>query len=237
MVLKTLPFKSLVVCSVIATITATQSSTAFTQDSAPPIVKPGAPGEASSQISPEQSVALGQSRYTEADVSFMQNMIIHHQQAVDMVALIAERSTHAGVRQMGDRITRSQASEIKMMRTWLSRRGEALVPEGGAHMHHMHHGADGELSDEPAMTGMLSPKQMAELETLTGSAFDRMFLAGMIVHHQGAIFMVENLLQSPGAGEDPEISEFTAAVVADQSTEILRMQDMLTKEQQKAQTD
>ena len=89
------------------------------QDSAP-IVKPGAPGSASERLSPEQSVALGQSRYTEADVSFMQNMIIHHQQAVDMVAMIAERSTHKGVRQMGDRIARSQASEIKMMRPWLT---------------------------------------------------------------------------------------------------------------------
>jgi len=78
------------------------------------------------------------------------------------------------------------------------------------------------------MPGMLSPAQMAALAAASGPAFDRLFLTGMIQHHRGALDMVDALLARPGAAEDPLLSDFTTSVVADQSTEILRMQSILS---------
>lgn len=192
-----------------------------------PIVKPGAPGKPGVHITPQQSVEMGQSRYTDADVNFMQMMIIHHAQAVEMGALIADRTGHKGVNLMGQRIATSQTSEIEMMRTWLRRRGQALEPDM-AHAHHSGHAMN--MSDDPdvpLMHGMLSRTQMKALAAARGTDFDRQFLSGMIEHHEGAIDMVNSLEAVPGAGEDPEISDFLASIVADQSTEILRMRSML----------
>ncbi len=226
----------------------------------PPIVKPGAPGEATRMLSPEESIAFAQAHFTEADAHFMQMMIIHHGQAVEMGDLIEDRTDNPGIRLMGDRIARSQATEIAMMRTWLQRRGQPLEPASMDHMHHgmshtsghsgghqdhmsemahdQHDAMDVKidpktgLSTVPLMSGMLSPAQMAELAAADGAEFDRLFLTGMIHHHQGAIDMVNGLMSEPGNGEDPELSEFLAAVVADQSAEINRMQFMLTKLEQ-----
>jgi uncharacterized protein (DUF305 family) len=199
----------------------------------PPLVQPGAPGEPARQLSAEESVALGQSRYTADDVRFMQHMIVHHAQAVEMGALIPERTETPAVRLMGDRIARSQDSEIAMMRTWLTRRGEstemAMADHGG---HGSHHGPmhGGPPSDTPVMPGMLSPAQMVELAAASGAEFDRLFLTGMIQHHQGALDMVDALLDQPGAGEDPELAEFLLAVQADQAAEIARMRSLLEGE-------
>ncbi len=199
------------------------------ETTAPPLVRPGAPGEPARVLSPEESVALGQSRYTDADVAFMQHMIVHHAQAVEMGDLIAERTTHPGIRLIGNRIAVSQTAEIEMMRTWLARRGEALDMPGG-HDHHANTSESGPAttpSDVPVMPGMLSPRQMAELGASRAAEFDRLYLIGMIQHHQGAIDMVNALLVEPGAGEDPEISDFLGGIFADQSAEILRMKSML----------
>ena len=202
----------------------------------PPIFQPGAPGEETRRLTPEESVALGQSRYTAADVRFMQHMIVHHSQAVEMNALIADRSTHEGVRLMGARIAASQISEIGMMRTWLERRGESPEMSDMSGMDHSamadiadepHAGHDMPPSETPLMAGMLSPAQMARLADAEGDAFDRLFLTGMIHHHQGAIDMVEALRAEPGAGEDPELSQFLSDIVADQSAEIARMRALL----------
>ena len=192
-------------------------------DRDPPIIQPGAPGQPSRELSVEESLELGQSYFTEADVAFMQDMIIHHGQAVDMGDLIEARTSHAGIILAGERISLSQTTEIEMMEVWLSRRGQALAREGGHH-----HGMDhGDMSDMPVMTGMLSPAQMAELAAAEGAGFDALYLSGMILHHQGALDMVAALLSQPGAGEDPELSEFLASIIADQSAEITRMQSML----------
>lgn len=190
-----------------------------------PIFQPGAPGEPSRELTRNQSLELGQSRYIEADARFMQHMIVHHGQAVDMGALVEGRTTHEGVRLMAERIALTQESEIAMMRTWLTRRGESTEMQGGHH-HHMNHEMDPNM---PLMPGMLSPAQMDELAASSGSDFDYLYLTGMILHHQGAIDMVNELLAQPGAGEDPELSEFLSAVIADQSTEILRMRHMLSQ--------
>ncbi len=241
----------------------------------PPIVNPGAPGAPSRTISAEESLALSRTSHTAADVQFMQHMIVHHNQAVDMVALIDGRSTHRGVRLIGERISLSQQAEMDMMSSWLGVRGEPIEDEHlhhGSHGHHgmhgdhgMHddhsahdghgdhsdheghaahaghggHGHHGDHSEQgenevdpreiPLMHGMLSPAQMDRLAAAEGVEFDRQFLEGMIVHHQGAIDMVDALLAQPGSGEDPQLSEFLSHVVADQSAEILRMRNMLAE--------
>ncbi len=192
-----------------------------------PIYQPGAPGMPGRDLTAEQSLALGRSHYTPADARFMQHMIVHHGQAVEMGALIEARTRNRGIRLLGHRIALSQTAEIAMMQTWLTRRGEPIdMPGHGGH----HPPGDGLApSATPLMPGMLSPAQMAELAAAVGGAFDALFLRGMIEHHQGAIGMVEALLREPGAGEDPEISEFLNAIIADQSMEIVRMRTMLAE--------
>ncbi|MGP1275249.1 MAG: DUF305 domain-containing protein [Caulobacterales bacterium] len=203
--------------------------------SGPPILQPGAPGEPSREISVEQSRALSVTRHTEADTRFMQHMIVHHQQAVDMVALIEGRTDNAQLIALGGRISRSQDDEMTMMRGWLEQRGEAVEADD-LHAHHSHaghHGHTGHAAtdpdDVPLMTGMLSANQMRALEAAEGAQFDRLFLEGMIHHHEGALLMVDELIAEPGAAEDIIMSDFTGHIVADQTAEILRMQAMLAE--------
>ncbi len=212
-------------------------SAASAQDA--PIVQPGAPGEPAKRITREEAEALSATSYIPADARFMQHMIVHHGQAVEMVALIADRTSHEGVTRMGARISASQATEIEFMKAWLVARGESTEMQGdhpmGDHPKGGHpDGAHPKMKmamkgdrNTPLMVGMLSPAQMDALAASTGAEFDRLFLTGMIHHHQGAIDMVNALLTNPNAGEDPALSEFLSAIIADQSAEILRMQNML----------
>ena len=201
---------------------------------APAIFQPGAPGTASRVISAERAVELGRTTFTEGDVRFMQHMIVHHGQAVEMVELLRARGTDANVRRLGERIAMSQDAEIELMRGWLSDRGQPeTAPDlhaghGGHTMHHQGMAMETSPSDTPLMPGMLSPAQMQTLAAAQGAAFDRLFLEGMIQHHQGALNMVDELLAQPDAAEDPLLSDFTTSVVADQSAEILRMQSALS---------
>ena len=194
----------------------------------PPIFQPGAPGEAARVITAERAVALSRSTFTAADVAFMQHMIVHHAQAVEMVGLLETRGASPAVRMMGRRIALSQQAEMDLMRDWLTRRGQPLEMPAMSHagMDHASHAMP--ASDTPVMPGMLSPARMQTLAAANGPAFDRLFLQGMIQHHQGALDMVDALLATDGAAEDTLLSDFTNSVVADQSTEILRMQSILS---------
>ncbi len=192
----------------------------------PPIFNPGAPGAPSRVISAREAVELGRTGFTAADVGFMQHMIVHHAQAVEMVALLETRGDNASVRLLGRRIAIGQRAEIDLMRGWLADRGQPLEMPGMDHSAHA--GPAMPASDTPIMPGMLSPAQMQALAAATGPAFDRLFLQGMIQHHQGALDMVDALLAQPGAGEDTMLSDFATSVVADQSAEILRMQSLLS---------
>lgn len=221
-------FYAVLFLTALSSFTLMISPVAAQEQKKPLIIQPGAPGNPSRVISAEESLALGQSRYTQHDVSFMQMMIVHHAQAIEMSDLIAARTKHGGLRLMGKRITLSQEGEIEMMRTWLSRRKQALVPIDD-HSHHMPQKAEGELSDIPVMNGMLSPKKMGELAATDGVAFIRLYLEGMMMHHRGAIDMVKMLMTNAGSGEDPEVSEFLSSIIVDQSAEILRMNAMLVK--------
>jgi uncharacterized protein (DUF305 family) len=183
---------------------------------APPIVQPGAPGEGTRDIGVAQATDTSQVQFTKADVAFMQGMIGHHQQAIEMVALMADRTNSEGLKQLGLRIDVSQRDEIKMMQDWLRVRGQE-VPD----LHAMHmHGAT-------LMPGMLTQEEMDRLAAARGAEFDRLFLQGMIKHHGGALTMVQELFASPGAGEDSEIYAFASDVDADQRMEIDRMGAML----------
>jgi uncharacterized protein (DUF305 family) len=182
----------------------------------PPIVQPGAPGQPSKVVAAAAAADLSHVGYTEADVQFMQGMISHHAQAVDMVALIPSRTRRDDMRLLGHRIDVSQADEIKMMQHWLQVRGRD-VPD--VHAHHMH--------DARLMPGMLTPEEMERLAAATGEEFDRLFLEGMIKHHGGALTMVQDLFNTPGAGQEVEIFSFASDVDADQRMEIERMGGML----------
>jgi uncharacterized protein (DUF305 family) len=184
--------------------------------SAPPIVQPGAPGQASQTISPDKAVDLSRVQFTDADVRFMQGMIGHHAQALEMTALVPSRTTNEGLKKMALRIEVAQADEIKMMQRWLEVRGQA-VP--GPHALHMH-GAT-------LMPGMLTTEQMAQLAAAKGAEFDRLFLEGMIQHHGGALTMVQELFATPSAGQEADIFAFASDVDADQRAEIERMRGML----------
>jgi uncharacterized protein (DUF305 family) len=184
---------------------------------APPIVQPGAPGESSRVIAKEQAVDLSQVQHTQADVRFMQGMIGHHTQALEMTALLQSRSASDDMRKLAQRIEVSQSDEIKMMQHWLEARGQP-VPD--PHAHHAHGAA--------LMPGMLTPEEMARLANAKGDAFDRLFLQFMIKHHEGALTMVKDLFATPGAGQESEIFAFASDVDADQRMEIDRMGAMLS---------
>jgi uncharacterized protein (DUF305 family) len=186
----------------------------------PQIIQPGAPGESSRVIALDQAVDLSKVRHTAADVRFMQGMIGHHAQALEMTALLPSRTTRQELRLLAMRIDASQADEIGMMQTWLKDRGQALPDP------HAHH------AQGPLMPGMLTMEEMGRLGGATGAEFERLFLESMIRHHMGALVMVEELFSSAGAGQDSEIFSFASDVDADQRMEIERMGAML-KELQK----
>jgi uncharacterized protein (DUF305 family) len=190
-------------------------------DQSPPIIQPGAPGEASRVITSETAAGLKRPGPSAADVHFMQGMIAHHAQAIEMTGLLKTRSASADMKKLAERIEVSQADEIRMMREWLEAQG-ASVPS--AHAHH--------APGTPLMPGMLTPEEIGRLSAASGEAFDRLFLAYMIKHHEGALAMVRELFATPGAGQDSDIYAFASDVDADQRMEIARMSSML-KELQK----
>ena len=136
-----------------------------------------------------------------------------------MTKLVPARTDRPELRFLSERIEVSQKAEIVRMRRWLAKRGEA-VPAADA----TDHAAAGHGT---LMPGMLTAEELAALENATGTAFERMFLNLMIRHHEGAIKMVEDLLATPGAGQDPELFMFASDVNADQSAEIRRMRALL----------
>ncbi len=182
-----------------------------------PIVQPGAPGESNRQLSATEAVKITNTSHSPDDTRFMQDMIPHHHQAVQMSALVADRTNRPAIIDLAGRIDASQQGEIEFMQQWLRERGQT-VPEPTAH-HAMH------MDHE--MAGMATPEQMAKLATLQGTEFDRLFLQLMIPHHEGAVTMVDELLEQPGAAYDPVLFEFTSDIVNDQAAEIERMNTLL----------
>jgi uncharacterized protein (DUF305 family) len=191
---------------------------------APVIVQPGAPGNPSRRL-PSDTTGHAPQR-SAADIEFMQGMIMHHTQAVEMTALIASHTENKYVRALGARISLSQSDEIQFMKRWLRARGESIsmAMPGMPGM---------QMNGSPmqAMPGMLTPEQMTALRQATGAEFDRLFLTGMIQHHSGALVMVKDLFETAGAGQDADIFEFATDADNTQRAEIRIMQDMLKEKE------
>jgi uncharacterized protein (DUF305 family) len=205
------------------------AATGFAQPPKPapsaPIVQPGAPGKRSKTLSPATAVTRPRS-LADADVKFMQGMIHHHAQAVEMVDLLRTRGQSRDLQSFGERIRISQSDEMKFMKQWLEDHGKPVTMAGG-HMEHMagmDHSAMGAM---PLMPGMLTPQQMEALARAKGAEFDRLFLTGMIQHHNGALIMVDDLFRTPGAGQDAVLYDFANDIDNTQRAEIEIMRGML----------
>ena len=190
--------------------------------SKPTVVQPGAPGKPTKTLPSNTRAKLPP--VSAADVEFMQGMIVHHEQAVEMTALIEARTQNKDVKSLGARISHTQAEEIRFMKRWLTMRGKP-VSSPAAEMHRGH-AAHGSMM---LMPGMLSADQMEALRKSTGTEFDGLFLTGMIQHHGGALTMVKDLFDSPGSGQDAELFNFATDVDSGQRAEIRIMQNMLEK--------
>jgi uncharacterized protein (DUF305 family) len=166
---------------------------------------------------------LGRLPYTDADVDFMAGMIPHHAQAVVMAGWAPSHGARADVAVLCERIVVAQRDEIAMMQTWLGDRGQS-VPDATSTRHRMKMNG---VEHDMLMPGMLTDEEMAALDRARGPEFDRLFLVGMIKHHQGAIDMVDVLFKAYGAAQDETVFRFASDVYADQSTEIDRMNKML----------
>jgi len=187
--------------------------------SAPAVVQPGAPGKPSRRLPPSTPAKLPPR--SQAEVEFMQGMIMHHAQAVEMTALIASRTENKDLRSLGARISSSQSDEIKFMRRWLAARGEPVgLPHGAMPGMHL-------------MPGMLTAEQMEALRNAKDAEFDRLFLTGMIQHHNGALTMVKDLFDTAGAGQDAELFDFATDADNTQRAEIRIMQAMLETPKEK----
>jgi uncharacterized protein (DUF305 family) len=194
-----------------------------------PIVQPGAPGQRAKTVSPA-SVRTPSKTPVAADVSFMQGMIHHHAQAVEMVDLLRTRGQSKALQALGERMTISQSDEIEYMKKWLQDRGQPVMP-GHGNMDHMAGMDHSKMGSMPLMPGMLTPHQMDALAKSKGAEFDRLFLTGMIQHHTGALIMVDELFDVPGAGEDAVLFDFATDIDNTQRAEIEIMRGMLKEKQ------
>jgi len=184
-----------------------------------PIIQPGAPGEPSRELSAEEAIQVANLGYSPADVKFMSDMIPHHHQALQMAELVPDRTNNPELIDIAGRINRSQGDEIVFMQQWLRERGER-VPDPAAHE---------AMHTSLTMAGMATPEQMAQLAASEATDFDRLFLQLMIAHHEGAVKMVQELLEEPGSAFDPVLFEFTSDVTNDQTAEIERMNALLVR--------
>ncbi|MFT5452620.1 MAG: hypothetical protein ACI9N9_002113 [Enterobacterales bacterium] len=196
----------------------TSNNSASPKNSQANIVQPGKPGEPSRLISTDEATDLAHVLYTKADTKFMQGMIMHHAQALDMTELVDERSENPELLTLAKRIEVSQEDEIKSMQDWLKERNQEVTTV------HAHHANNAKL-----MPGMLSPQDMSTLQQARTNAFDKLFLELMIKHHHGALIMVKELMKNDGAAQESIMFAFATDIAADQKMEIKRMAEMLSK--------
>jgi uncharacterized protein (DUF305 family) len=181
------------------------------------IVQPGAPGQPGRTLSAEDLRSLSPPAHTASDTRFVQRMIPHHAQALEMTALVKGRAATAEVTLLAERIEVSQGDEIALLERWLRERGEEVPKPHTGHEGH-----------DTLMPGMLNDEQLKQLEAARGVQFDRLFLELMIRHHEGALSMVRELYAS-GGGLEPASDRFAREVNADQTIEITRMRELLAR--------
>jgi uncharacterized protein (DUF305 family) len=193
----------------------------------PAIVQPGAPGTGNKIISKAAATANEAPKApSKADIDFMQGMIMHHTQAVEMTELLKTRTKDPEVMELGKKIDVSQSDEMRWMKQWLSDRGFPISADPMAGMD-----MKGKDMSMPTMPGMLTAAQMDALRKASGPEFDHLFLTGMIQHHSGALQMVKDLFANPGAGQDPQLFDFASDVDNTQQAEIDIMRHMLKERQ------
>jgi uncharacterized protein (DUF305 family) len=197
------------------------------QSGPPVIVEPGAPGQPTKTLPADTRPSLPPASH--ADVEFMQGMIMHHSQAVEMTALIASHTSNPALSELGAKISSSQSDEIRFMQRWLAARSQPIsmsMPMGSNQDM-----PDMDMNGNPMkpMPGMLTPAQMEALRAARGPQFDQLFLAGMIQHHNGALIMVHDLFNTAAAGQDADIFNFATDADNTQRAEIGIMQKMLDK--------
>lgn len=181
------------------------------------VIQPGAPGEPTatgSTLAPPEPAA-----WNHDDVAFVQMMVPHHSQAVAMSQLARTRAQDPQVRALAERIGASQLPEIQLMSSWLEEQ-QVDVPspeEDPMSYDHGDHGHDG-------MEGMLTPQELDALAAARGREFDRLFLEGMIRHHEGAVTMADDVTVG---GTALQVNELAADVASGQAAEIGRMRDLL----------
>lgn len=181
-----------------------------------PIVQPGAPGQASRMLSADDAINIANTSFTRDDVIFMQNMIPHHGQAVDMAILVEERTNNQAIIDIAGRIRKTQSDEIAFMSQWLEEREQRVHIDHSMHMDH-------------SQMGMATPAEMRTLANIKGTDFDRLFLSLMIEHHEGAVRMVNDLLEQSGSAYDPILYDFVNDIVNDQNAEITSMNGLLAQ--------
>lgn len=194
---------------------ATASCSADPPPDAAPVIQPGKPGEPNKTLSPEEArTAAPATQPNDADVMYVQMMITHHRQAVEMSALAPAQGTDESVQGLAARIGATQGPEVDMMNSWLRQHGKPTVEAG--HEDHMGHAM--------AMPGMATPEQLTALRAARGADFDRLFLQLMITHHEGALTMAHEVQTT---GVDVRVQEMADDVIAEQTDEITRMHGML----------
>ncbi|MEV7368849.1 DUF305 domain-containing protein [Streptomyces sp. NPDC059687] len=180
--------------------------------SGPSVIAPGEPGEANRTLSAEDAVQqrAEDDSPNSADVSYARMMIEHHSQALEMTELVPQRADSTQLRRLAERIAAAQEPEIKAMKGWLTAYGE--TEKSGGHEH-----------EHAAMPGMATEEQLKNLRAADGKAFDQLFLTLMITHHEGAITMATDV---KAEGNNIRIEEMADDVIAQQSSEIMRMRAM-----------
>ncbi|MEU4658947.1 DUF305 domain-containing protein [Streptomyces sp. NPDC023723] len=179
----------------------------------PSVIAPGEPGGANRTLSAQdaEEQRADDDSPNSADVDYARMMIQHHAQALTMTGLVPERAASEKLRRLAERIAASQEPEIDTMRGWLTEHGAKETGSGGAH-------------DHAAMPGMATEAQLKDLRAARGKAFDQLFLTLMITHHQGAVTMATEV---KAQGNNVRIEEMADDVVAQQTSEIARMREML----------
>ena len=196
------------------------------QPSQSPAPQPAAASDPQSQATPYSTATQADSvrhAYTPADVDFMNHMISHHAQAIEMAGWAPSHGASPAIERLCERIINAQQDEIATMQRWLGAR-HLSVPAPDPNGMKMTMGGSEHVM---LMPGMLTPHQMKQLDAARGPEFDRLFLTYMIQHHKGALTMVHQLFDTPGAASDDVIFKFASDVNVDQTTEVARMQGML----------
>ncbi|MBD0322808.1 MAG: DUF305 domain-containing protein [Aldersonia sp.] len=201
-----------VACTVLLIGCSSQPAEETTDESR--VVQLGAPGEDNRELTAAEASELSVPPVTPADVEFVRMMIPHHEQALEMTALVPSRTERDDLPLLAERIEVSQIDEIEQMRRWLADQGHSET----SHADH----DEGHL-----MPGMLTLDELSQLAEARGEAFDELFLRYMIRHHEGAVHMVEELLTSGEGAQNPQVFQLAQHIDADQRVEIARMKRLL----------